>query len=231
MRIYSNMSTALSEVKRDLAEMGVRCHPNTMQDKDVHGNKDYETVELTGYSYMIDHPQIDGVMKCVAHHKLDIYVIQEFMERICGEGLNPGTSWEKRPEVWKEFLQSNGKFAYTYSERMRQVLPRTIEVLKANRDTRQGVVPIYTRALDDYRRGGIARVPCSMHYQFIPRNGELHMVYVMRSCDAATHLIVDMALAIMLMDHVADELEMTAGNFTHQIGSLHMYRKDTTGIF
>ena len=48
-RIYNKFDEALSEIGRDLAEMGISVHPKTWQDKDVSDNPDFETKELQNY--------------------------------------------------------------------------------------------------------------------------------------------------------------------------------------
>lgn len=233
MRIYKDYSTAISEARRDVAEMGILCHSKTMQDKYVGGDEDYATLELIGYSYMIQpiefHHIVNGVTKL---NEFSIeYVLAEFGDRIAQQPQNPGNSWVHRKHIWDEFRDVHGKFSYTYSERTYYQIPEIIDLIKQNRDTRQAVVPIYNSILDNMERGGRKRVPCSMHYQFIPRDSQLHLVYSMRSCDVITHFPVDVAVALTLLDHVANKVDMNRGNFIHQLGSLHMYRKDSKGIF
>ena len=49
MRIYEDFNTALDEIKRDLAEMGITIHPQTMQDKYV---ADDEIIPPQNYKIM-----------------------------------------------------------------------------------------------------------------------------------------------------------------------------------
>ena len=121
MRIYSNFKEAQNEIKRDLAELGVRVHTETMQDKYIADNPDFETRELQNYVYQVLKPipsDLEGVHWA--------YVEQEFEDRLVG-GRNPGKSWRTRPEVWEEFLEVDlgegggrrpNRFSYTYSQRM-----------------------------------------------------------------------------------------------------------------
>jgi len=53
----------------------------------------------------------------------------------------------------------------------------------------------------------------------------------MRSCDAITHFRFDAALACMLVNYVADRVGCAPGSLIHNIGSLHIFRKDSEGIF
>ena len=62
MRIYTNWQECYEEVKRDLAEMGIRVFPKSMQDK----KGDFETLELQNYSYSLlnaNSSDISGVIQ------------------------------------------------------------------------------------------------------------------------------------------------------------------------
>ena len=69
MRIYTNFKEVLSEIKRDLIEMGQPISTYSMQNKIVEWNSDYETKEITNYSFclsnfdhiedMIDFPEFE----------------------------------------------------------------------------------------------------------------------------------------------------------------------------
>lgn len=53
MRIYKDYSEVISEIKRDLFEMGLVNKTYSMQNKVVSGNDDYDTKELLNYSYLL----------------------------------------------------------------------------------------------------------------------------------------------------------------------------------
>lgn len=225
MRIFSDFAEALNEIKRDLAEMGITVHPQTMQDKFVGDNPDYITKELQCYSYMVKNAG-DSLKQL---NPTRPWVEQEFSERISGIPMNPGTAWLSRPDVWNEYLH-DGKFAYTYPERMAGKLEKIIEEIKKNPDSRQLYLNIWEGSDLQYL-GGVSRVPCSLGYLFQVRGGKLHITYMMRSCDYATHFQNDVFLATSLMLYVAYRCDLRPGNFTHFIGSFHIYKKDTEGVF
>lgn len=235
MRIYSSCIDAAKEIERDLVEMGQNVQPQTMQDINVADNPEYETKELIGYTYRITN--FNDYDKWEKHFKLNRdWLEAEMNERTSGEIQNPGEAWMKREEVWKPFIHE-GKFAYTYSERLTPQLIKTFKELNERPDTRQGVMTIYEGTLDSSNRGGLARVPCSMYYQFLLRKEtgreQLNLIYTMRSCDFYTHFPYDVALAIGLQNHFAVRLGVETGFFQHFIGSLHAYKKDygPRGIF
>lgn len=226
MRIFSNFSEAVNEIKRDLAEMGILVHPQTMQDKFVGDDPDYETMELQNYSYTVTNPSS-------SLHQLKVsapWVELEHMERTQGYGSNPGIAYLSRPEVWEEFLHE-GQFSYTYSERIGDQLNNIIEEIKEHPDSRQLYLSIWDPNIDNDRMGSIRRVPCSLGYLFQVRNGQLNITYKMRSCDFATHFQNDAYLAVRLMQHVARATGYKTGYFTHEIGSFHVYQKDVKGVF
>lgn len=271
MRIYLNPFEAVKEVERDLWEMGIEVLPRSMQDKVIENDDDYATKEIRGYGYRImEWPfnMDDGFIAAMFIHIFDHgknlppyeseafkcleYIKQEIIERTSGQGANPGNAYIHRQNIWDEFLH-NGKFAYTYAERMAWQVDRIYQLLTEDPDSRQAIINIHsyicpfdpvTKDEESYQSqvfpsadfdhiGGKARIPCSMYYQLLRRKEKLDLIYTMRSCDLLTHFPIDMALALMLQKYYADRLGIEVGTFTHFIGSLHAYRKDmkVRGIF
>lgn len=226
-RMFHNFAEAQNEIMRDLAELSVVVQPETMQDKFVGDDPDFETRELSNYTYTVldaDYRQVDGV-----HSD---WLQQEWEDRLVGD-LNPGQAWKTRKEVWEEFLegrQYGGRFSYTYSERMGGAhIQRVIDELAEHPHSRQLWLPVWW-PVDETRRGE-RRVPCSLGYHFLNRSGELHVTYMMRSCDFITHYANDVALACALNEYIADKAGLKRGTFTHFVGSLHVYAKDVEGVF
>jgi thymidylate synthase len=178
------------------------------------------------------------------------YIEQEFIDRISGVAMNPGNAWKLRSGLWNEFMH-DGKFAYTYSERMAYQVARIIRELRERPDTRQAIITIHSYlgatgpvlnehgavvfepSEDMESMGGASRVPCSMYYQLMIRERKLDLVYTMRSCDFLNHFPVDIMLALRLQSWAALTLGYEVGTFTYFTGSLHAYAKDmeTRGIF
>jgi len=234
MRIYKDPNEMVREVERDLFEMGIRVQSGTMQDKDVHDNPDYETIEVQAYGYTLTdcNPMLvrEGVIKYL--HGNPEWAETEFRDRINPDYINPGCAWELYREVWAEFLR-DGQFAYTYNERFREQLPQVIRELNVRPNTRQAIMTMYDRHQDMANWGGKDRIPCSLSYQFYIRGGQLHMIYTMRSCDFLTHFCHDVYFAAKLLHYVALHTRQPAGHLTHFMGSLHAYKKDMDkrGIF
>lgn len=237
MRIFANCKEMLSEVHRDLFEMGIRVKPKTMQDKVVTGLKAYETIELSGYSFAImDTADLDDMIKARGLN-LD-WCEADLAERLSPELINPGIAYKLRKE-WDEFVHGD-KFAYTYNERLRTQVDDTIEVLDFDNASRQAVITIYEGTKDSTKRGGLSRVPCSMYYQLMVRGGKLDVIYTMRSSDFMTHFPYDIWMAARLRDYVLEELNkkktvnaklIKPGKLVFFSGSLHAYAKDVPNTF
>lgn len=237
MRIYMNWNEAYEEIKRDLAEMGINVYPKTMQDKYVEGNEDYATKELQNYCYTILNVKSEDVKPS----SIQPWADAEFEERVKDpfnpilgffEYVNPGKAYKLREDVWNEYMH-NGKFAYSYNERIwrNNQLNKIIKRLKEDHDSRQLWLSIWDCNEDPDKLGGVSRVPCSLGYNFQFREGKLNIHYVMRSCDFNTHFPNDVYLAIRLLEYVAERCNMEVGNFTHTMFSLHVYKKDVSDVF
>jgi len=232
MRIYSSCSEAIREVERDIYEMGIVIPCDTMQDKVVAGDPDFETMELQNYCFtVLDTSDRGRILEYMRPDDLAIeWAEAEFKERMSENPVNPGEAWKLRRDVWEEFIHK-GKFAYTYNERIREQLVPVCEELKRRHGTRQAVIQIHNE--DDYlRMGAVARIPCSMHYQFMVRKEKLFMTYVMRSTDYITHFAYDLWLAMAMQSSIAKFIGIPIGDFCFFTSSLHMYRKDAReGVF
>ncbi len=231
MRIYKNCKEAASETKRELAEMGNDVKIETMQDKKVKDNPEFLTKELVGYSYMIIDPSNDKIELAKAFGKeneID-WAEAEIKERLDQKKANPGEAYKLR-KVWEEFVHG-GKFSYSYGERIGDQVVKVIASLRENPGSRNAIVSMWDPNIDIERIGGKMRVPCTMYYQFLIRDGKLNMIYNIRSNDLFTHWCWDIWLAISLQEYVASRLGIEVGFFMQQIGSLHGYQKDMKGIF
>lgn len=224
MRVYANCYQLVSETFREVWEMGHGIHTDTMQNKFIGDDEGYATKEVINYSYCLTSlKKVDYLF--FADNQARIWADAEFLERVSKEHINPGKAWELREHIWEEFLNKNGKFDYSYNDRMYGKIRDIIRLLKKDSDSRQAIINIWNDK--DYKGiGGIKRVPCSMYYQFLIRNGQLNIIYNQRSADAVTHLGNDVYLAYKLMEFIASEIGVKPGYLFHNIGSLHAYKKD-----
>lgn len=246
MRIYSNAYELMSEMGRNLFEMGLENCPKTYQNKDIKGKDEFITKELICEQYCLTRlPDPDMLF---IHTKSKDWAEAEFQERINPIGINPGEAWKLRKEVWEEFLTHDGtKFDYSYGERMNRditlfdremmsevassPLVEVVNLLLDDPDTRKAILPIYD--IDDSKHiyEGDARIPCSMYYDFLIRTNargekQLNICYHQRSSDFITHFGNDVYLAWKLMEHIAKQVKVKPGYLYHTIDSLHAYKKD-----
>lgn len=249
MRIFANMSEMMNEVRRDLHELGTLVHPQTMQDLNVAGDPDYATLELSPYGFMIINGSDRASVLEAMGGNLE-WLNAEFRERmglaVCETergNYNPGEAWTLRRETWGRFIH-DGVFAYTYAERFNRnlasddspewesILSGLLHELTEHPDTRQAILPMFDGMTDLPNMGGKARIPCTMHYQFLRRQHGLDVIYVMRSSDFNTHFMYDIALALELQAYFAKLLNSRVGRLTFFTGSLHLYKKDADpGVF
>jgi len=225
-RIFENLKEAISEIERDIIEMGIKVHTATMQNLVVKDNDDYSTLEVQNYSFTI----LDTSDKDIMNDDLE-WCNAEFKERVSGEQMNPGYAWKIRESTWTPFLRE-GKMDYTYAARFAKGKPSftqieaVIKILKEDPDSRQAI--IHMHMLEDVNKAtnmvNPIRVPCSMYYQFMIRRGKLDVIYNMRSSDFYMHFKNDIWLADELRKYIAKAINIPCGLFHMNVGSLHIYK-------
>ncbi len=99
---------------------------------------------------------------------------------------------------------------------------------------RSAILPVFFP--EDTGRVHGDRTPCSIHYQFMVRNGRLDIFYYLRSCDFIRHFRDDIYLTLRLQLWVIDRLkengiDVSPGMFLMQTGSLHIFRNDWQALF
>lgn len=221
MRIYENCEDAIKDIGRELKKCASYVHTATYQNKVIKDNPDFETKEIQAFEFAILNTSDKSKMPNVT---LD-WCHAEFKERVNDLPINPGVAYLIRNEVWDEFKDEEGKFDYTYSERIHWQLDAVIEELKQRPETRQAIIEIHDRKIDQPRMG-TKRIPCSMFYQFMVRDGKLDVIYVMRSTDFATHFQNDIWLADEMRRFIANQIGLEPGKFIMFASSLHIYKKD-----
>lgn len=221
MRIYRNCEEAVKDIGRELKKCATNVHTQTMQNKQIADDPDYNTKEIQAFSFTILDQDDRNLMPGVTLK----WAEEELLERTVLPAKNPGQAWLLRKEVWSQFINEYGEFDYTYPERIHWQLDKNIEELKKHPETRQAIIEIHDRDKDQAKMGK-ERIPCSMFYQFMIRDGKLDVIYVMRSSDFATHFQNDMWLAMGLRDFIARHVGIEPGKFIMFVSSLHIYKKD-----
>lgn len=156
-----------------------------------------------------------------------------FNERVSRNPTNPGDEylnwpWWRGAKQDSELALSN-TFSHTYQERFWPHLANTphsfanagtkkmgiryeygdlddvVNLLYANPMTRQATFPIFFPEDTGAVHGG--RIPCTLHYHFLLRDGRLNMWYPIRSCDLVRHFRDDLYMAARLLIWVIQELQ------------------------
>lgn len=186
-----------------------------------------------------------------AHELLDFdklpmgtWAEEHFQERISGIPYNPppshvrwhnGTSGDFKSEAETEV------FSHTYPERFwfNKLVPKglrfdngnldsIVDIFKADPNTRQAFMPMFLP--EDLIASAVGeRVPCSLGWNFIQRNGYMHLAYALRSCDAIRHFANDLYMAIRLAQWVNEKAfdnQLKMGFFQMNVTSFHCFRND-----
>lgn len=109
--------------------------------------------------------------------------------------------------------------------------------LQREPQTRQAILPIFFPEDTGATHGG--RVPCSLSYQFMMRDGKLDVTYVIRSCDYLRHFRDDVYMTVRLLLWVLAKLReldpswkrVVPGEYIMLITSLHLFRNDFNKMF
>lgn len=185
-----------------------------------------------------------------------------FQERVGGRAINPGVEHANWPyhNGRIELHQHGGKYDHNYMERIWPTglryehtddgkliedlegisftgyrfkvgdLDDVVDQLYKDRGTRQAYLPIWFP--EDTGATAGQRVPCSLGYHFIIREGILHCQYNLRSCEIYRHFTNDIYMATRLAQHVAQSVDssVTLGQLTTHIVSLHGFVADRDQI-
>lgn len=242
---------AYGRLRGEMLEHGYPIHTSRWQGIDISQRPEAEMRELLNVTVSTD---LRGI-ETLAHWRTETqpnlpWADEHFLERVCGEPLNPPPSWVRWPwanSADKSRVVEGGKFNHTYPERYfpkragfgerlrteevhRGIrgfygdLSDVVDLLVKEPDTRQAYLPIFFP--EDTGIGDGGRKPCTLGYQFIVRDGRLHCFYPMRSCDLMRHYRDDVYLTVRLMLWVLEECrERADGDYWESIkaGSLTMH--------
>lgn len=136
-----------------------------------------------------------------------------------------------RVDLIEPYNLSLGKFAAdpgashfqgAYGPRILDQLDYVVQVLLADRDSRQAVLTIWRP-----RPRASADVACTVAMQFLIRNEQLHMHTYMRSQDVWLGTPYDIFNFTLLQQLVANRIgDVLLGTYRHTMGSMHMYQRN-----
>lgn len=244
---YSYPGQAISETKDKLYHLGREVKQENWQSTKSPDN----TWELLNHSLGFQIPIDIEQLRLMVRPNLP-WADMQFEERVGGEPLNPGESFKE----WPHYKNTNysddthrekDKFSHTYMERFwpknkTSDLERggirfkygdyqdVKRLLAKDPSTRQAFLPIWFPEDTGVVHG--ERVPCSLGYHFIIRNGFIHLTYYIRSCDFLRHFRDDIYMACRMVYDICEyikkssDIEILPGLFTMHIVSLHVFMKE-----
>jgi len=135
------------------------------------------------------------------------------------------------PTIWKQVADKNGMINSNYgwciwsSENGNQY-SRVLTELRTQPYSRRAVM-IYTRPTmwEDYNRDGMSDFMCTNTVQYMIRDNRVHAVVQMRSNDVVFGFRNDYAWQKHVLDMLARDLELEAGDIYWNAGSLHVYSR------
>ena len=222
---YLTARLACDLLKSELLDVG-QVHAQPVQ------GTEYLFHELNGISFEIHIPLIQSVWQKVSSPNLP-WAEEHFQERVSGKPLNPPPSsdyWPFKKNGHNDHLDETRKFSHTYPERFWPKFAGTPNVRYANRGiryhygdlldvvnlliksplTRQAFLPVWFPEDTGSVLG--QRVPCSLGYHFMIRNGFLNCTYMLRSCDFIRHFRDDIYMAGRLMQWVCERFNARGFN-------------------
>lgn len=119
---------------------------------------------------------------------------------------------------------TGGAMTGAYGPRLMSQLPKIVEMLRADRDTRQAVATIWEPERDLHVSHGDR--PCTVYISFMIRDGKLIMSTYMRSQDIYLGLTYDLVMFGQLHLSVSNVLGIRTGSHVHTVQSLHAYERD-----
>jgi thymidylate synthase len=135
------------------------------------------------------------------------------------------------PEIWKKVASRYGKINSNYGwciysrENDHQFI-KCVDELKQNPDSRRAIM-IYTRPSMqwEYNQDDMSDFICTNAVQYLIRGGKVHAIVQMRSNDAVFGYKNDYAWQKFVLDRVADDVGVPAGDIYWNVGSLHVYER------
>lgn len=182
-----------------------------------------KTVEVLNASFIADDPAIFGTVN-------EDYVQRE-LAWYKSMSLNVYDIPPPVPAIWKAVATPNGWINSNYGwciyshENGNQYI-NVVSQLKANPDSRRATM-IYNRPSMhvEYNRDGMSDFMCTNTVQYVIRDGAVHALVYMRSNDAVFGYKNDYAWQKHVLDEVAADLNIPAGNIYWNVASLHVYER------
>jgi len=247
---YSSFNAAIDHLVDQLKIHGALVDAGRWQGVPTEGHPDLVTLELMDVAFKVPVSHDLTVLREEIKPNLP-WADEHFEERVSRIPSNPGNAYLNWPHWQGQQVQSMAGdiFTHTYQERFWPTkIPAladgirypygdadsVVGLLRQDPYSRQATLPIFFPEDTGAVHGG--RIPCTLHYHFMLRNGRLHMWYAIRSCDAVRHFRDDLYMAARLLLWVLSELryesaddfwgEIEPGWLSFHCYSFHVHKGD-----
>jgi len=181
------------------------------------------TIELLGATFRASQPALFGLVNW------DYVAREEAWYK--SQSLNVRDIPGAVPAIWSAvadpdgFINSNYGWCI-YSQENGQQFDHVVQELRANPESRRAQM-IYTRPSmwQDYNKNGRSDFMCTDSVQYVIRSGAVHALVRMRSNDAIMGFKNDRAWQAHVLEQVAAEVGVPAGDVIWHVGSLHVYAR------
>lgn len=241
-----NFEYAIDNARRTLLYHGQKVPNNYWQAIDTKGQMDMW--ELMNYNFSCKvSPDLEELREQIKPNLP--WADDHFMERVGGLPINPGEQFKNWPFFRRQkendrHRDKEGKHSHTYMERIWAPRLEGIRYKYGNLDdvvnllirdpyTRQAYLPLWFP--EDTGSKDLQRVPCTLGYHFMYRNGEMHIWYPIRACDFFRHFRDDVYMASRLLLWMIDKLkardpetwkDAKPGYLHMHIFSLHVFAQE-----
>jgi thymidylate synthase len=182
-----------------------------------------KTLEIINANFIADEDTIFG------------QVNQNYIEREIqwykSMSLNVNDIPGNTPTIWKQVADENGYINSNYgwciwAAENKNQYNNVLQELQKNIFSRRAIM-IYTRPnmWYDYNLNGRSDFMCTNTVQYVVRNNKLHCIVQMRSNDAWAGYRNDRSWQLYVLNMLASDLNIEAGNIYWNCGSLHFYAK------
>lgn len=195
------------------------------------------TLEACNFVGIVNEPSSDPIktLDPVRNEKIEKYTKAEF--ELYAKGETRASEFAKAAPFWREIANLDGTVNSCYGHLLWFAkLPGThttswewaLESLKRDRESRQAFVR-FSQSHHQYFHN--KDQVCTMHGNFLIRDGFLNFTIVMRSNDVVKGLVYDMPWFCHIHARMCDELletypDLKLGQYTHFVHSLHVYERD-----
>lgn len=258
--VFPNLHYAISYAISELQRFGIEEHPHKWQGVEA----PQPMIEYDNLFFRAKMPGLRDVLQRQTK-ATQPWAEDHFLERVSGKPLNPGEQYKNWPfygnKKWADaqFRNVKEKFTHTYMERYWPKfagadwgqepcapvmglwyeygdLDDVITLLEKDPTGRQAYLPVWFPEDTGVKHGG--RVPCTIGYHFIMRDSQLHVHYLIRSCDAKRHFRNDVYLTTRLGQYILDRLRernaawgnVEMGILTMNIINFHCFKLEINQI-